>query len=335
MMPIFTNEPAHDESFIEAVLLEDEVLNEQLAFKFVKKDDVPEDFKKFASKLVGELEEACGKKKLAGTGIFSASMAQSFGIRFGKVKEKIEKKAPKNCYTVFVPYKGILNAVGEKPKALDNFFGNPKLMKEYVESCFKKAGMKKVSGKLGAWDGYWKQGKDCIYAADCCVQTGDGCTIYIRCILDTPGNKEVLAGGKRFAEAGIFEESYFLNEGKQAEEYLKKKMKEEYYNSSSSDESDYNAKRRLEAKAKNPENMDRLKKAHDKYVDNLVGNNAKATLKQRRGENPEYEQKRSWKLVDNKAKAIDAIDNHMRKHPEAYKESGIFAESTFIEDDWA
>lgn len=215
-MSIFTspNNIQENEYMIEATLLEDEVLNEQIAFKFVKKDDVPEDFKKFASKLVGELEEACSKKKLAGTGIWAASMAQSFGIRFGKVKEKIEKKSAKNLYTIFVPYKGILNAVGEKPKVMDSFFGSPKLMKDYVEGCFKKAGMKRVSSKIGAYDGYWKQGKDCIYAADCVATTGDGCTIYIRCVLDTPENKEVLAGGKRFTEAsiGIFSECLFLED---------------------------------------------------------------------------------------------------------------------------
>lgn len=213
-MSIFAspNTVQENECMLEAVLLEEEVLNEQIAFKFVKKDDVPEDFKKFAAKLVGDLEEACGKKKLAGTGIWAASIGQSWGIRFGKVKEKIEKKAPKNCYTIFVPYKGILNAIGEKPKLMDSLFGNPKLMKEYIESCFKKAGMKKVSNKVGAWDGYWKQGKDCIYAADCCVSTGDGCTIYIRCVLDTPENKEVLAGGKRFIESGIFSECAFIED---------------------------------------------------------------------------------------------------------------------------
>ena len=125
-------------------------------------------------------------------------------------------------------------------------------------------------------------------------------------------------------------------EGQQAEEHLKKRFKEKYYEDQT-EEQNHNAKRRLEEKHKDPSNRELLKKAHDKYVDMMASNAAKGQIERLRvskgtGDEQKAEQyrKKNWRDVDNKAIGIEAIANHMKKHPEAYKEQGIFAECVLI-----
>lgn len=115
-----------------------------------------------------------------------------FGIRINKAKNKIEKKL-KNCYVLGIPYRGIEKAAGIKK----SFFANEKLVNDYLENTMHKLGYKKASKKAGASFGCYKQGKDCIYAIDWLFMDGS-ITVYIRCLQDTEGNKEVLAGGKKY-----------------------------------------------------------------------------------------------------------------------------------------
>lgn len=97
---------------IEAELVEEESLNEAVVLKFVSKEDVPEEFKKFSIGLVKDLQDACGNKKLQGPGL----MVASYGISFGNIVEKIEKKEKKNLYTIRMSIKAANAAIKDQRK---------------------------------------------------------------------------------------------------------------------------------------------------------------------------------------------------------------------------
>lgn len=185
-------------SYIEAELLEEskviQQLDEAMTLKFTKKADVPENFKKFASKMAGIFEEEMDKK--LGSGFFSAA----YGIRFGNVKKKIDSKAPKNCYYISIPYKSIVRKqTGEKAKFGDNFFGSIPMIENYITGVFKKCGLKQFKNSFGNSSGMWCKNSDgCIF---CCNYSIDnGIVVYIRCIEDSKRNRAFLSGGERFVK---------------------------------------------------------------------------------------------------------------------------------------
>lgn len=182
--------------YIEAELLEEseaiQQLDEAMTLKFTKKADVPESFKKFASKMAGIFEEEMDKK--LGSGFFSAA----YGIRFGNVKKKIDSKAPKNCYYISIPYKSIVRKqTGEKAKFGDNFFGSIPMIENYITGVFKKCGLKQFKNSFGNSSGmYCKNSDGCIF---CCNYSIDnGIVVYIRCIEDSKRNRAFISGGERF-----------------------------------------------------------------------------------------------------------------------------------------
>lgn len=133
-----------------------------------------------------------------------------------------------------------------------------------------------------------------------------------------------------------------VNEGLQAELYKRKKNDAKY-------EADKAEKERSERRDgpntgmvlgrfdKNLENMKQHSKAGE-ILQKELHNRASKSL-----ENPD--DKKAAKNYENISVAAgnmkdyynksNAIAKHMRRHPDAYKESGIFAETCFIEDDWA
>lgn len=77
-MAIYKNN-SESHAIYEADLMEEEALNEAITFKFIKNDQVPEDFKKFAASMVDIMESNMTKKLGSGA-------AGLYGLRFGKVK---------------------------------------------------------------------------------------------------------------------------------------------------------------------------------------------------------------------------------------------------------
>ncbi len=181
----------NESNFIEIDLLEEsQILQEQIVFKFVKKDDVPKDFQDEALKILDILEKETEKKITEG--ILASTIRGTFGIGINKAKKKIENKI-KNCYILNIPYRGIEKATNTEKR----FFINENLVKDYIAGIVTKLGYKKVSTKAGAFNMYYKQGKDCIYAIDAAAMDGN-VIVYIRCLKDTEENKEMMAGGKEF-----------------------------------------------------------------------------------------------------------------------------------------
>lgn len=177
--------------YLEFNLIEDEILTEAIVYKFVKKNDVPDDFKKFAIKFAEDTQKLSNSK--LGYGFF--------GIRFKDIKSKIEKKDKKNLYTIGVNIKGVLTGLGIEPTIKNRLTATTNVLLEFLDKVCKAQGMKKVSSKPGAWSSYIKQGKNCIYIIDGGCPGNGLFNIYIRCLLDTPENREIAAGGKAFMES--------------------------------------------------------------------------------------------------------------------------------------
>ena len=202
-MPIYSrHKPCLEFDLIEN---EDGILTEAIVYKFIKKDEVPEDFKKFAVKFVDNIQKMAGTK--IGYGISS-----SFGIKFRDVKSKIEKKSIKNCYIIGVGLKGILKGLGIEPTLNNRLTASINVIFDFLDKACKAQGMKKASNKPGAWSSYIKQGKDCIYVIDGACQGNGDFSIYIRCLQDIPENREIDAGGKAFIEANMIGESVSSND---------------------------------------------------------------------------------------------------------------------------
>lgn len=195
----------YEEFFIEAELNEsvDYIIHEAIAFRLVKKDYIPDSFKKTAIEVVDEFEKGAGKIKL-GSGYL--------GIRTKNIKDKIEKKDIKSCYTINIPYKAALNGLGVKPKWYDNLAYDPSIIAKFCFDVFRKCGFKPIGTSIGSNDGMFIKKQDgCIFNVQA-IGNGDGtATVYIRCLVDSPENIELLSGGKRFVkEQGIFAECTFI-----------------------------------------------------------------------------------------------------------------------------
>lgn len=183
--------------YLEFNLIEDEILTEAIIYKFVKKNDVPDDFKKFAIKFAEDTQKLSNSKLGYGT------LSSLFGIKFKDIKSKIEKKDKKNLYTIGVNIKGVLTGLGIEPTIKNRLTATTNVLFDFLDKVCKAQGMKKVSSKPGAWSSYIKQGKDCIYIIDGGCPGNGLFNIYIRCLLDTPENREIAAGGKAFVESSF------------------------------------------------------------------------------------------------------------------------------------
>lgn len=193
-MPIYSvNKPYLEFDLFES---EDGILTEAIVYKFVKKNDVPDDFKKFAVKFAEDTQ------KMAGTKMGYGILSDSLGIKFKDIKSKIEKKDKKNCYIISVGLKGVLKGIGVEPTLINRLKASINVIFDFLDKACKAQGMKKISNKVGAWSSYIKQGKDCIYIIDGGWVNGSF-SIYIRCLLDTPENREIAAGGKAFVESSF------------------------------------------------------------------------------------------------------------------------------------
>ena len=193
-MPIYSvNKPYLEFDLFES---EDGILTEAIVYKFVKKNDVPDDFKKFAVKFAEDTQ------KMAGTKMGYGILSDSLGIKFKDIKSKIEKKDKKNCYIISVGLKGVLKGIGVEPTLINRLKASINVIFDFLDKACKAQGMKKISNKVGAWSSYIKQGKDCIYIIDGGCVNGSF-SIYIRCLLDTPENREIAAGGKAFVESSF------------------------------------------------------------------------------------------------------------------------------------
>ena len=195
-MAIYKNN-SESHAIYEADLMEEEALNEAITFKFIKNDQVPEDFKKFAASMVDIMESNMTKKLGSGA-------AGLYGLRFGKVKEKIEKKNPKNCYIINVPYKGIIQALGQKPGFKDNIVLQPAVVSRYFKQIMSKSGLKEYKGG----DIYYKTKNGCMYVVNWAIT--DSCFLYIRCLEDSERNLAVMAGDDRFVESALFKNVKFI-----------------------------------------------------------------------------------------------------------------------------
>lgn len=121
-----------------------------------------------------------------------------------------------------------------------------------------------------------------------------------------------------------------VNEGQQAEEYKKRKAEEEA--SQKANEREHSDRRNRRMPTNDPE---RIKAC--KIIEREFDNRMNAT-----NSNPEdikasqnYKNFRFDNSADDKRKysnRVNAISKHMRRHPEAYKEFGIFAETCFIDE---
>lgn len=181
--------------YLEFNLIEDEIITEAIIYKFVKKNDVPDDFKKFAIKFAEDTQKLSNSKLGYGT------LSSLFGIKFKDIKSKIEKKDKKNLYTIGVNIKGVLTGLGIEPTIKNRLTATTNVLFDFLDKVCKAQGMKKVSSKPGAWSSYIKQGKNCIYIIDGGYPGNGLFNIYIRCLLDTPENREIAAGGKAFMES--------------------------------------------------------------------------------------------------------------------------------------
>lgn len=181
--------------YIECDLLESriDIFNE---LKFIKKNDVPKEFKDEALKICETLEKEGGRKGSEGFG--AATIQGAYGIRINNAHKKIENGKIKNCYILSFSHKAFTKATGTERKVLDNFLINNKLIFDYLKKTLIKLGYKKVSEKPGAYDTYYKKGKNCIYSVDACVMESGTVSIYIRCLEDTDKNKADLVGGAQY-----------------------------------------------------------------------------------------------------------------------------------------
>lgn len=183
---------------IEGTLIEeDEILNESIIFKFVKKKDVPESFRDEALKICERIEKESGKSATLGSGA-NAFRDTFFGIKLNKAMKKIETGKLKNCYILGFSNKDISKAAGVENKVYDYFLINLNTIQDYVGSTLKKLGYKPISNKAGANKGYYKELGDYICGVDCGALQGGTVNIYIRCLQNTDDNKKILAGGKQF-----------------------------------------------------------------------------------------------------------------------------------------
>ena len=202
-MPIYS---AH-KPYLEFDLVESDngILTEALVYKFVPKKEVDEDFKKFAA------DFAETAQKMAKTKIGYGLVSPSFGIKFKDVKSKIEKGKVNNLYVLSVGLKGILNGLDIEPTLRNRLTASVNVIFDFLDKVCKSQGMKKISSKPGAWSSYIKEKKDCIYIVDWAAVDGN-VTIYIRCLLDTPDNREIAAGGKAFVESNVLGENTSSND---------------------------------------------------------------------------------------------------------------------------
>lgn len=121
-----------------------------------------------------------------------------------------------------------------------------------------------------------------------------------------------------------------INEGQQAEEYKKRKAEEKDAQEVSENERSDKRNRRM------PTNDPKRRKAC-KIIEKEFNSRMNAT-----NSNPEddkasqnYKNFRFDGSADDKRKysnRVNAISRHIRRHPEAYKEFGIFAEACFINE---
>lgn len=203
-MPIYSvNKPYLEFDLFER---EDGILTEAIVYKFVKKNDVPDDFKKFAVKFAEDTQKMTDSKMGYG------ALSDILGVKFKDIKSKIEKKDKKNCYIISTSLKGVLKGLGIEPTIKNKLTATTNVLFDFLDKVCKAQGMKKVSNKPGAWSSYIKQGKDCIYIVDGACPGNGSFSIYIRCLLDTPENREIAAGGKAFAEASIIGENASSND---------------------------------------------------------------------------------------------------------------------------
>ena len=197
--------------YLEFDLIEDnEVLNEGMVFKFVKKNEVPDDFKKFAMKFVEDAQKIAGSK--VGYGLLSAT----FGFKFKDVKSKIEKKEKKNIYAISLDLKSVLKGLDVEPTLKNRLTATDSIFTAFVDKVCKAQGMKRASSKPGSSASYIKKGKNCIYNVDGAYIPESGCLqICIRCLKDTEDNMNLIVGGESFRESVSIssnDDSYFKEE---------------------------------------------------------------------------------------------------------------------------
>lgn len=185
--------------YLEFELVEDDnVLTEAMVYKFVKKSEVPEDFKRFSVNFIKSIQQITNEK-------IGYGMSGSFGIKFKDMASRIEKKGIKNCYIIHVSLKGILKSMGVEPTLKNRFTSNrADIFTDFLEGACKKQGLKKISNKPGAYRSYIKQGKNCIYVVDGCYESDESYMICIRCVKDTDDNRAIAAGGEAFKESTMY-----------------------------------------------------------------------------------------------------------------------------------
>lgn len=197
-MPFYHNPFITEYDNNEVDLVEEESINEAIMFQFVKKKDIPEDFRKFSYSIVEIIENQMTKK-------LGFGMPGAYGLRFGKVKEKIKKKPIRNCYIISIPYKGIIQAQGFEKAFSDNLVISIPIATKYLKSIMQKCGVKEYNNS-GI---YIKKNRDCIYAINWIIN--GGIFLYIRCLTNSEHNLDAMSGGKRFIEeASIFKDVKFL-----------------------------------------------------------------------------------------------------------------------------
>ena len=183
--------------YLEFNLIEDEILVEGITFKFIKKKEVPEDFKKFVAKFADDAQ------KIAKSNISTGIISSAFGIKFKNIKAKIEKADVKNNYLIAIDLKSALKANDIDPTFKNKMMANPNIYIDFLDKVCKKEGLKKISKKAGASVAYYKQGKNCIYLVYGDYIDSNKYYIYINCLEDTEENRELAIGGKAFMESSF------------------------------------------------------------------------------------------------------------------------------------
>ena len=122
----------------------------------------------------------------------------------------------------------------------------------------------------------------------------------------------------------IFKNVSFVNEGEQTEEYKARKAKEAEDKKKAEAERE---KRRYKETGLGPGNRFNGTNDYDRRIKTLDVANNEHESRARAGYNKEYKN-----FTNNTHGALDAINRHIRRHPDQYKESTIFESVQFLND---
>lgn len=174
---------------VEISLLDESTLILNEGLKYIKKDDVPNEFKDEALKVCEYLEKEFEK---------GATDEESLGGAFGarNAKKKISEGKPKNAYLIGFNYADVGKKLDDGMKASDMIFvKRKKRVIEYAPKVALALGYKKINEEAKKKYIFIKEGKDCIYAMDVYIYM-HRVVFQLRCVEDTDENREYLANAK-------------------------------------------------------------------------------------------------------------------------------------------